>query len=72
VFASKSRPSLVVIARARDVEFDAQQLLASLIARFGGRGGGKSDLAQGGLNAAAEEIIAAAKVSITAQHTTSS
>ncbi|HMD33400.1 MAG TPA: DHHA1 domain-containing protein, partial [Vicinamibacterales bacterium] len=72
VFASTSRPSLVVIARASDVELHAQQLLASLILRFGGRGGGKSDLAQGGLNGAADQIIAAARVSITAQHATSS
>ena len=72
VFASKSRPSLVVIARAPDVQLESQQLLASLIARFGGRGGGKSDLAQGGLNGAADEIIAAARLSITAQHTTGS
>jgi alanyl-tRNA synthetase len=62
----------VVIARAPDVQLESQQLLASLIARFGGRGGGKSDLAQGGLNGAADEIIAAARLSITAQHTTGS
>jgi len=72
VFASISRPSLVVIARAADVELRAQELLALLIARFGGRGGGKNELAQGGLNGAADEIITAARVSITAQQAPSS
>jgi len=72
VFATTSRPSLVAVARAVDLSIDAQRLLASLIARFGGRGGGRSELAQGGLNASAQEIIAAARLSITAEHTTTS
>jgi len=46
---------------------DAQQLLAALTTRFGGRGGGRSELAQGGLDAAADEIIAAVRVSIMAE-----
>jgi alanyl-tRNA synthetase len=72
VFASTSRPSLVVVARAAGVELQSQQLLASLIARFGGRGGGRGELAQGGLDGTAEDIIAAARVSITAEHGTAS
>jgi len=72
VFASGTRPALVVIARAANVEAHAQQLLAALITRFGGRGGGKSELAQGGLDAASDEIIAAARASIMAEQTPNS
>jgi alanyl-tRNA synthetase len=38
-------------------------VLAALIARFGGKGGGKPDLAQGGgLNASSDEILSAARL----------
>jgi alanyl-tRNA synthetase len=61
VLVSAARPSLVVVARAADVPVAANQVLAALIARFGGRGGGKPDIAQGGgLDAPAEDILAAA------------
>ena len=36
------------IARSADVSVSAQKLLASLIEQFGGRGGGRPELAQGG------------------------
>jgi len=40
----------------------AQQIIATLTGRFGGRGGGKPELAQaGGIDAAPEEILAAAR-----------
>ena len=45
---SASSPALVVIARAPDVTVDAAAVLKALVARFGGKGGGKPDLAQGG------------------------
>jgi alanyl-tRNA synthetase len=38
----------VVIARSPAVPVDASAVLGALIERFGGRGGGKADLAQGG------------------------
>ena len=41
-------PFAVVIARSPDVRLDANAALRALTDRFGGRGGGKSDLAQGG------------------------
>jgi alanyl-tRNA synthetase len=57
---SVSQPALVVVARSADVDLSAQQLLAGLVAKFGGRGGGKPDFAQGGgLAAPADQIIAA-------------
>ena len=48
----------IVVARSGDVSISAQELLATLLNEFGGRGGGKPDLAQGGgLNAPAEAIL---------------
>jgi alanyl-tRNA synthetase len=38
----------IVVARSPGVSVDASTLLGQLTARFGGRGGGKADLAQGG------------------------
>jgi alanyl-tRNA synthetase len=61
VLVSASRPALVVAARgagslavvgpnfsSASSEFDAKALVASLIARFGGKGGGRPELAQAG------------------------
>jgi alanyl-tRNA synthetase len=45
---SSSEPALVVIARAPDVALDAAAVLKALLQTFGGKGGGKPDLAQGG------------------------
>jgi alanyl-tRNA synthetase len=63
VLFSSSVPALVVVARAADVPaVDAGAVLRSLLGRFGGRGGGKGDLAQGGgLDAPVDEMIAAAR-----------
>jgi alanyl-tRNA synthetase len=62
---SSSQPALAVVARSADVDVSAQQLLAALMAKFGGRGGGKPDFAQGGgLAAPADEIIAALRASL--------
>ena len=61
VFSTTS-PTLVVIARAADVPADASAVLKALVARFGGKGGGKPDLAQGGgLTGDVSEIVAAAR-----------
>jgi alanyl-tRNA synthetase len=62
VLVAAARPTLVVVARSQDGSVEANQLIAALTAKFGGRGGGKPDLAQaGGLDASAEEILAAAR-----------
>jgi alanyl-tRNA synthetase len=59
---SVSQPALVVVARAADVALDASAVLKALIARFGGKGGGKPDLAQGGgLVGDTSAIVAAAR-----------
>jgi alanyl-tRNA synthetase len=59
---SADSPPAVVIARSAGVPVEAQVVLRQLTERFGGRGGGRGDLAQGGgFNAPAGEIAAAAR-----------
>jgi alanyl-tRNA synthetase len=65
VLVSTARPALVVVARSQDVTVAANQIVAALTGTFGGRGGGKPDLAQaGGLDADAAAILAAARAAI--------
>jgi len=65
VLVSTSRPALVVVARSQDVAVAANQIIAALTAKFGGRGGGKPDLAQaGGLDAEPGTILDAARAAI--------
>ena len=60
VLVSESRPALVVASRGTVGAFDAKALVGSLIARFGGKGGGRPELAQaGGLHGNPAEIGAA-------------
>jgi alanyl-tRNA synthetase len=64
---STSRPALVVIARSADVDVAANQVLTALTAKFGGRGGGKPEMAQGGgLDAATDAILDAARSALIA------
>jgi alanyl-tRNA synthetase len=57
---SASTPALVVIARSADLSVDSAALLKTVMTRFGGKGGGRPELAQGGgLNASPQEIVAA-------------
>ena len=65
VLVSDARPALVVVARSADVGLDANAVFRQLAARFGGKGGGRPDLAQGGgLDAAAADVLAAAREAI--------
>ena len=65
ILVSTARPALVVAARSSDVAVSAQQIIATLTGRFGGRGGGKPELAQaGGLDASADDILAAARAAL--------
>jgi alanyl-tRNA synthetase len=58
VLFSVPQPSAVVIARAADGTIDSAAVLKKLIERFGGKGGGRPDLAQGGgLQGPAGDII---------------
>jgi alanyl-tRNA synthetase len=59
---STSTPALAVVARSAEVDRSAQKVIAGLVATFGGRGGGKPELAQaGGLTGAADAILAEAR-----------
>ena len=68
VLVSSSTPVLAVVARSADVDLPAQKLLASLNTIFGGRGGGKTDFAQGGgLAGSPDSVLAAARAALSAQ-----
>lgn len=67
LFSSES-PALAVVARSKDVPIDAESVLKQLFDGFGGRGGGKADLAQGGgLAGDAAAILDAARSAIDQQ-----
>ena len=62
VLMSGVPPVSLVVARSAGVPVDANVVVQQLTSRFGGRGGGKPELAQGGgLAAPVEEIAAAAR-----------
>lgn len=62
VLVSSSPPFLVAVARAADLDGDSAALLKKLTERFGGRGGGRPELAQGGgLSGSLDEILAVAR-----------
>jgi alanyl-tRNA synthetase len=48
LLVSAARPSAIVVARGGQDVVDAGAVLKTIIARFGGKGGGRSELAQGG------------------------
>jgi len=58
VLVSRQEPLLLVAARSADAPGSAKQIVAHLIAQFGGRGGGTDELAQGGgLNGSAQAVL---------------
>jgi alanyl-tRNA synthetase len=61
----------VVFARSADTTVDVAALLKKTTDRFGGRGGGRPNLAQGGgLNGNADEVLEFAKMELTAYRPT--
>jgi alanyl-tRNA synthetase len=62
VLVSTASPVLLVVARSADVPLSAHEIVTALTKQFGGRGGGKVDLAQGGnLASSPDEILRAAR-----------
>jgi alanyl-tRNA synthetase len=60
-------PVPVVAARARDVKdetFDASAWIRQITAALGGRGGGRPELAQGGVAASVDHVLAFAQKSV--------
>lgn len=61
VLCSTSPPLALVVARSAETPIDAAALLKGVMARFGGKGGGRPELAQGGgIDAAPREVLDAA------------
>ncbi len=67
VLITTESPALIVVSRSQDLALDAGVLLKTLIDRFGGRGGGKGAMAQGGgLTGEPRAILDAARAEIAA------
>jgi alanyl-tRNA synthetase len=65
VLITAEAPSLAVVARSQDLSLDTGAVLKALLERFGGKGGGKGSMAQGGgLTGAPADILNAAKEAI--------
>lgn len=62
VLVSPAPPALIVVARSADVAVSSDVVVKALVEAFGGRGGGRPELAQAGkLDATGEAILAAAR-----------
>ena len=64
VVVGHGQPAPVAIARSSDVGLDAGAWMKDATQRFGGRGGGRPEQAQGGLAAAPDTILAHARQSL--------
>jgi alanyl-tRNA synthetase len=62
VLIGAESPHAIVVARSRDLDFDSGEIMRRLLDRFGGKGGGKGAMAQGGgLTGDAQEIVRIAR-----------
>ncbi len=62
ILVSAAAPAQVIVARASDVTLDGAALLRQLVEKFGGKGGGRPELAQGGgLQGAGADVISLAR-----------
>jgi alanyl-tRNA synthetase len=62
VLVSPGSAVAIVVARSLDITLDSSKALRTLLDRFGGRGGGRPELAQGaGLVGKIDDILAAAR-----------
>ena len=62
VLLSEPAPSAIVVARAADLALDAGAILKVLVAKHGGKGGGRPELAQGGgVTAPATTVLSTAR-----------
>lgn len=58
VLIGGGQPTPIVVARSADVSFDAGVLVRAVTTTLGGRGGGRAELAQAGVAAASDRIVA--------------
>jgi len=61
VLVGDGEPAPIVVARSADIGLDAGGLMKWLTTELGGRGGGRPELAQGGVSAAPGAIVARAR-----------
>ena len=64
VIIGDDTPVPVVAARSADVTFDAGAWIKEITAALGGRGGGRPELAQGGVAASVDQVVAFAQKSV--------
>ena len=65
VLVTTESPLLVVVARSDDLTIDSGAVLTKLMGRFGGKGGGRGKMAQGGgLSGTPVEVLTAAREAI--------
>jgi alanyl-tRNA synthetase len=57
---TSTSPSAIVVTRSQDVALDSAAILKAMTSRFGGKGGGKPEMAQGGgLSGLPQDIVTA-------------
>jgi alanyl-tRNA synthetase len=62
---TSAQPSAIVITRSPDVALDANAILKAMTTRFGGKGGGKPEMAQGGgLSGLPQDIVSALREAV--------
>ncbi len=66
VLVGDGHPAPVVVARSTDVAVDAGAVVKALTTEFGGRGGGRPELAQGGVLADPAAVVASARAHLLA------
>jgi len=58
-------PAPIVIARAQDARLDSGAVLRKLVEQYGGKGGGRPELAQGGgITAPPQDVLQSARTVI--------
>ena len=66
VLVSEPPPSAIVVARSNGLQVDSGAVLKAIAAQFGGKGGGRPELAQGGgLSARSSDVLAFARERLT-------
>jgi alanyl-tRNA synthetase len=64
ILVGDGSPAPVVVARSADVDFDAAGWMKQASAALGGRGGGRPEMAQGGLGVSPERVLEFAKETV--------
>jgi alanyl-tRNA synthetase len=65
VLTGDGKPVPVVAARSADVAFDAGAWIKQAATALGGRGGGRPEMAQGGMDATPEQVLDFARRTLT-------